>query len=317
MVGSIVKTKAWSSVAVAGVCAMTTLIGPSVLQGQASAKKAPPARAAAAGAAAAGAAAKTAASAPVDSAAVVARLLATDERTALSRLTALRSLYLRKADWAELGDRCTPGALRVFPKDTTQAARDSVQAIAEAMEEIVVGRGAGSPLPAADARALLRVVVGWEAGIDRPNWDMAGTAKPRQAIATGLTGEVPDPAGPGCLPSPTATDTVTFVIPGFADMDFPRAPRPRVKAYFGPEGQLHARDEFFVDVGSKDPKAELRYILVAPMVIWKGYAMVGVRRPQELGGVQVDGSNRGGAAYLFRQVGKEWRLISVVRSWGG
>jgi hypothetical protein len=185
------------------------------------------------------------------------------------------------------------------------------------MERMVVGRGAGSPLNTPEARALLRVVVGWEAGIDRPNWDVAGTAKTRSAIATGLTGEVPDPAGPGCLPSPAVGDTVTFVIPGFTDMDFPNAPRPRVKAYFGPEGQLRVRDEFFAAVGSKTPTAELRYFVVAHMVLWKGYDIVGVLRPQELGGIQVDGSNRGGAAYLFRQVGKEWRLLSIVRTWGG
>ncbi len=299
-------TKAWGAV-VGAVGAITGLVAPPVVKAQGTAR----------GATAKPSAVATPAPTAGDSAAIVARWLAADERAAVSRLTALRVRYLRRADWAELGDRCTPGALRIFPKDTTPGGRDSVQALAEAMEAIVVGRGAGRPLPAVEARALLRVVVGWEAGIDRPNWDMAGTAKPRQAIATGLTGEVPDPAGPGCLPSPTATDTVTFVVPGVADMDFPRAPRPRVKAYFGPEGLLRARDAFFMDVGSKDPKAELRYLLVAPMVIWNGYAMVGVRRPQELGGVQVDGANRGGAAYLFRQVGKEWRLLSVVRSWGG
>ena len=58
-------------------------------------------------------------------------------------------------------------------------------------------------------------------------------------------------------------------------------------------------------------------VSVAPMVIWKDYAVVGVKRPQERGGVQVDGSNRGGASYLFRRVGAEWRLLAIVRSWGG
>jgi hypothetical protein len=53
------------------------------------------------------------------------------------------------------------------------------------------------------------------------------------------------------------------------------------------------------------------------MVLWKDYAVVGVRRPQERGGVQVGDSNRGGASYLFRKTGQEWRLLSIVRSWGG
>lgn len=252
-----------------------------------------------------------------DSDAVMVQGLAAEERAAAARLGDLRARYLRRADWADLGDRCSPGALRVFPSDTSAAARDSVQKLAEDMEQMVVTRGVGSSLAGPDARALLRTVVGWEAGIDRPRWDVAGRDTPREAIATGLTGEVPDPTGPGCLPSPVARDTVTFVVPGFTDMDFPKAPRPRVKAYFGPEGQLHARNEFFTEVGSKNPQADLLYVLVAPMVIWKDYAVVGVKRPQERGGVQVDGSNRGGASYLFRRVGAEWRLLAIVRSWGG
>ncbi|MFN5598685.1 MAG: hypothetical protein ACK5AK_04805, partial [Gemmatimonas sp.] len=94
-------------------------------------------------------------------------------------------------------------------------------------------------------------------------------------------------------------------------------PKPRVKAYYGPDGYLRARDEFFAEVGSKNPEADLLYVVVAPMVLWKDYAVVGVRRPQERGGVQVGDSNRGGASYLFRKTGQEWRLLSIVRSWGG
>jgi hypothetical protein len=252
-----------------------------------------------------------------DSDRVVVARLATEARERVALMNQLRTNYVQRGAWAELGDRCTPGALRIFPRDTTAGARDTLQAMVERMERYVISGGAGGSLATPEARSLLRTIVGWEAGIDRPNWDVLPGQKTRQAFATGLTGDVPDPNGPGCLPSAVVADTVTFVIPGFTDMEFPKAPRPRVKAYFGPEGQTRVRDEFFTAIGSRDNTAELLYVLVAPMVIWNDYGLVAVRRPQELGGVQVSGSNRGGATYLMRRVGAEWRLLAVVRSWGG
>jgi len=250
-----------------------------------------------------------------DSAAALREFLEADDSYYEARVLAARTRYLKRAAWAALGDRCNPGSLRVFPFDTLPAQRDALQQLAEQMESTVLARGIGSRLDTPDARALLRVIVGWEAGIDRPRWD--GTDKvPRSAIATGLTGEVPDPRGTGCLKSPTAADTVTFVVPGFTVMDFPNVSTPRVKGYFGPLAQQHARDEFFAAVGRKDATAELSYILVAPMVIWRGWALVGVDRPREKGGVEIGVASNGGAVYLMHRNGSEWRLLSVVRTWG-
>ena len=250
-----------------------------------------------------------------DSDAVVAAVLAAETREYAQRLTTVRREYLARASWADLGDRCNPGALRVFTKDTTPALQAALQAMVERMEQTIVLQGVGRSLATPEARALLRVVVGWEAGIDRPRWDEDGAGVHR-AVATGLTGDVPDPTKPGCLPSPIMGDTVTFVVPGFSDMEFPKAPRPRVKAYFGPAGQQRARDEFFTAVGAKNPSADLSSIVVAPVVIWQDYAMVGVNRPRERGGVEVGSGSNGGAAYLLRRVAGEWRLLSIVRSWG-
>ena len=250
-----------------------------------------------------------------DSEAVATAYLAAETRAYAQRVTTLRREYLARASWADLGDRCNPGALRVFTKDTTPELQKALQSMVERMEQVVVLQGAGRSLATPEARALLRVVVGWEAGIDRPRWDEDGAGVHR-AVATGLTGDVPDPTKAGCLPSPVMGDTVTFVVPGFSDMEFPKAPRPRVKAYFGPEGQQRARDEFFAAVGSKNPNAELSYIVVAPLVLWQDYAVVGVNRPRERGGIEVGSGSNGGAAYLLRRVGGEWRLLSIVRSWG-
>lgn len=277
---------------------------PQVVDAQAA--KAPPGRAPSARAKAA-----------PDSTAAARAFAAAEDSAAYAQLQRWRTQYLRGASWADLGERCNPGALRIFPADTTAGARDSVQQLVERMEQQVVLRGVGSALDTPDARRLLRVIVGWEAGIDRPTWDSDRREPSRVAVATGLTGEVPDPEGPGCLPSPLASDTVVFAIPGFTGMEFPKAPSPRVMAYFGPEGQRHARDEFYARIGRTNPEAELAYIVVAPMVIWRDYAVVGVRRPVERGGVAIGQASRGGAAYLMRRTGSEWRLLAIVRSWGG
>ena len=50
--------------------------------------------------------------------------------------------------------------------------------------------------------------------------------------------------------------------------------------------------------------------------MWRDWAVVVVTRPLEERGVEVNKKNNGGAAYLMRKVGTEWRLLSVVRSWG-
>lgn len=265
----------------------------------------------------------TAVKRPVDSAALAEARADAESKAFLEaeavmierRLLEQRALYLKGAAWAELGDRCNPGALRVFPKDTSLAQRDSLAQLVGRIEQTLIGRGVGSRLDTPEARALLRTIVGWEAGIDRPLWDVDDKVL-RPAVATGLTGDVPDPRSNGCLPSPLASDTVTFVIPGFTDMEFPKAPKPRVKAYFGPEGQKRARDEFFTVVGSKQPEAELSYIVVAPVLIWRGWALVGVDRPREKGGIVIGAASNGGAVYLMRKVGTQWRLLTMVRSWG-
>jgi hypothetical protein len=263
----------------------------------------------------AGAQAKVPRTAVPDRDAVAAAMLAAETREYAQRLTTLRLEYLARASWADLGDRCNPGALRVFTTDTTPALQAALQAIIERMEQTIVLQGAGRSLATPEARALLRVVIGWEAGIDRPRWDEDGD-RVHRAVAAGLTGDVPDPTKPGCLPSPIMGDTVTFVVPGFTDMEFPKAPRPRVKAYFGRDGHQRARDEFFAAVGAKNPSADLSSIVVAPVVIWQDYAVVGVNRPRERAGVEVGAASNGGAAYLLRRVAGEWRLLSIVRSWG-
>ena len=106
------------------------------------------------------------------------------------------------------------------------------------------------------------------------------------------------------------------MIPGMQDMELSTAPTPHVTAYFGADAQRHARDEFFAAVGSRQPESELSYIVVAPIVVWRGWAIVTIDRPREKGGVVVGSGSNGGASYLLRRAEGEWRLLSIVRTWG-
>jgi len=297
-----------SMVRVAMVAQLLAPLAPHVVSAQATSPTKAPSKTT-------GAASKAALSDSAKADSVTRAFLEADARFFEQRLRTQRATLLAGASWADLGSRCNPGNLRIFPTATTGVQQDSIKRLVEHMEQTIIGRGVGSPLNTPEARTLLRTIVGWEAGIDRPLWDV-DTKESRIAMAAGMTGEYADPQGKGCLPSPVTRDTVTFVIPGFTNMEFPKAPKPRVKAYFGPEGQRHARDEFFAARGSKDPTSELSYIIVAPMVIWRGWALVGVDRPREKGGVEIGTASNGGAVYMMRKVGQQWRLVTVVRSWG-
>jgi hypothetical protein len=133
-----------------------------------------------------------------DSDAVATAYLAAETRAYAQQLTQWRRAYLARASWADLGDRCNPGALRVFTNDTTPALQAALQATVERMEQAIVLQGVGRSLATPEARALLRVVVGWEAGIDRPRWDEDGAGVHR-AVATGLTGDVPMQGAQGAV----------------------------------------------------------------------------------------------------------------------
>lgn len=230
-----------------------------------------------------------------------------------SRLLELRTQYLEGASWADLGDRCNPGALRIFPDASTPAERDSITQLIMRIEQTVVGRGAGESIDTPSGRALMRVIVGWEAGIDRPYWDSDEKDK-KAAIATGLTGEYPDPNGPGCLTA-IEDDTVTFVIPGITDMEFPRSPKVRVKAYLGSDALSNARNEF-ASVNLNRAGSELQFIFISPAIIWRDWAVVTVTRPIEERGVVVGSRNNGGVVYLMRKTAGEWRLLAIMRTWG-
>ena len=79
--------------------------------------------------------------AQTDSNAVAAASLAAETRAYAQRMTTLRREYLARASWADLGDRCNPGALRVFTKDTTAEMQKALQSMVERMEQTIVLQG--------------------------------------------------------------------------------------------------------------------------------------------------------------------------------
>ena len=262
---------------------------------------------------------------PKKTAAKPARALTDSEETAAFRiaeeneyyatLMGMRRALLARSSWAPMGEACNTGALRVFNKDTSSDAIKDIQHKLDRMEQIVTLYGAGRTIDDKDARTLVHVIGEWEAGIGRPNWD-SNDAVPRKAFAAGMTGEFPDPNGKGCVALSTSADTLTFWIPAFTDVTIASSAKIRTKTYGGPEGMTHARDEFFHAYGA-DSTSVLEVIQVAPIVRWRDWAAVSVRRLLSDRGVTVDQSGKGGASYLMRRVQNEWRLVAVTRTWGG
>jgi len=134
----------------------------------------------------AGCAARTAAPTPEP----VSASVAWDESRAVVRADSLRGALLARAGWQTDVDSCDPGVLRLFPGDTTAAERARTEETVTALEEVIVSRGLDEP----PSPQLLRTIVAWESGGERPRWDVpAGASAERRAIAPGLTGQFRNP----------------------------------------------------------------------------------------------------------------------------
>ena len=239
-----------------------------------------------------------------------------EEARAHALADSLRARILAIAAFTEFpGDSCNPGTLRTFPKDTTQAARAGTDEIVERLERLVVVQGVENPLDTPAAHDLLRTVVLWEAGGLRPRWDVARGGEDRRAIAPGLVGEFRNPATGKCE-SYVAADTATVVIPEVPNFRIPEVTGVRLSLYTGEAGLKQARDAFFAKQGASDPNSLFTYTRVRAAVVWRDYAVVAVNRPAESRGIQPLSAGGGGASYIFHRVGDEWRLLSIVRSWG-
>ncbi|MEP6764647.1 MAG: hypothetical protein ABJB66_10070 [Gemmatimonadaceae bacterium] len=240
---------------------------------------------------------------------------AAEEDRYYATLMGMRRSLLARSSWAPMGEECNTGALRVFGRDTSKTAILDIQAKLDRMEQLVTLNGAGRSIDDKDARALSKVIGEWEAGISRPNWD-SDEVVPRKVFAAGMTGEFPDPNGKGCLALNPSNDTLTFWISAFNDVAIASTAKIKTKTYGGVQGLARARDEFFRAYGA-DTTSVLEVIALSPIVRWREWAVVGVKRLRSDRGISVGQVGKGGTSYLMRRVQNEWRLVAVTRTWAG
>ena len=237
-----------------------------------------------------------------------------EEQAYVARATGLRDQILSRSSWQELGEGCNPGVLRTF-MDTTQAGMAGLDTLVRKLERIVVARGIEEPIDTPAGRDLMRTVVLWEAAGPRPRWDAADGVE-RRAVATGLTGQVFNPQSKKCE-SYVEHDSLVVILPAVSPLGRIEAKEAmKVTAYYGDSSIALARNAFFA-VPGRDVGATFAYTRVGPMVLWREWGLVVVRRPMEIrnGGRLEETTVAGGATYLFRRVGSEWRLFMIVRTW--
>jgi hypothetical protein len=251
---------------------------------------------------------------PVVSHAPAAGPAAGEDDRYFARANVLRDQVLTQAAWADLGGgECQEGALRVFSTDSASAKNTTATSLIAQLERIVVARGVETPLDSAPVIELLGSIIGWESGITRPKWDVPEGQGAREAIAAGLTGEFLNPVTGRCeLLAPF--DTMRVVLPNGAQVPPPVSQNPIVLVESGEAGLKRLRDMFFM-LARDIPNAVMTYTHVIALAEWRGYAVVAVNRPAELQGAVLHKKTAGGAAYLFRRVGGEWRLLTITRTW--
>jgi hypothetical protein len=272
--------------------------------------------AAAAGACASGGggSAATAAAAPAPSAA--AAIPDSEERAAYERAERLRNFILQEMVWTELGgDSCRPGDFRSYG-DTTFARATAMADSVARLERLIIVNGAEDTLDTPSTHDLLRTVIGWETGVERPLWDVLPTERRRrEAIGAGLTGSYVNPQTGKCDSLNMGDDTVTVILPPVTNFTPPALGRTVVTTFVAESGLGVARERFYAARGRSDPNALFTYLRISALVPWRDYAVVAVNRPAEARGILSLPQSGGGATYLFHRVGREWRLLSIVRTW--
>ena len=237
-----------------------------------------------------------------------------EEQRYVARASQLRDLILARSSWQELGEGCNPGVLRTF-MDTTQGGMAKLDTLVRELERFVVARGVGAPIDTPQGRDLLRTVALWEAAGPRPRWDSVDGVE-RRAVATGLTGQVMNPQTQKCE-SYVDSDSVVLILPeGITLGKLAAKNAMTITAYSGDTSITTARNVFFTYPG-RDRGVMFSYTRVGPTVLWREWGLVVVDRKLEVlnSGRMDTSSAAGGATYLFRRVGNEWRLFMIIRTW--
>ena len=250
---------------------------------------------------------------PPATAPVSAEPLHPNEQRALARADTLRTSLLRASQWVDFSSPgCDEGALRTFPGDTNPEMSSATEQQVSDLERIIVAWGVDETLDSPRGRELLRTIVEWEGGLVRPNWDVLPPAQPRRTIAAGLGGSYEDPKTGKCT-AMAGPDTTVVVIP--TTLTAMPTPRGAVKVVVGDSGVARLRDAF-ASRHSGDTTAVLTYARIRAAVVWREWGLIAVHRPAERGGMLLLPQGAGGASYIFRRVGSEWRLVLITRTWG-
>jgi hypothetical protein len=239
-----------------------------------------------------------------------------EEAARWARANALRAQILAATVWENPGKGapCDPGVLRTFPQDSGRAYVQVDSAIRE-LERTIVAFGIDQPVDVPAGHALLRAVLAWEAGAERPRWDVPAGQEPHRTMPAGLTGDFFNETTKKCEPL-SAMDTVSLVIPSVTHFVAPKSLRTAHAAVFqGDSGLSKARDQFFAQHAS-DTAAVFLYTSVKALVLWRDYAVIAVDRPAEQQAAVRLQKGVGGATYLFRREKDEWRLLVIARTWG-
>ena len=227
-----------------------------------------------------------------------------------------RAHLLRASDFTDIGqDRCNDGWLRAFPRDSTDTMREATADLVDKFEKLIQAYAVDAPLDAAEGRELLRTVVVWETGLERPRWEVWSGKPGRDAIAAGLTEQVTDAATGRCLVHARG-DTAAYVLPLVSGLALPPVHGVATRLVFGDRGLTSFRARYWAQADARDSSAVLAYTRVSAAMLWKEYAVVTVHRPMEhRDGLALTTSN-GGGTYIFHRVGTTWLLLVIARSWG-
>ncbi len=227
-----------------------------------------------------------------------------------------RAHLLRASDFTDIGqDRCNDGWLRGFPRDSTDAMREATADLVDKFEKLIQAYAVDAPLDTPEGHELLRTVVLWETGRERPRWDVWSGKAGREAIAAGLTEQVADAATGRCLVNARG-DTAAYVLPPVNGLELPASRGARTTMVFGERGLSALRARRWTAVEARDTSAILAYTRVSAAMLWKEYAVVTVHRPMEHRDGSALSTSNGGGTYIFHRVGNTWLLLVIARSWG-
>ena len=227
-----------------------------------------------------------------------------------------RAHLLRTSDFTDIGqDRCNDGWLRAFPRDSTDTMREATADLVDKFEKLIQAYAVDAPLDAPEGHALLRTVVLWETGIERPRWDVWSGKAGRDAIAAGLTEQVTDASTGRCLIHARG-DTAMYVLPVLTGLSLPPVHGFTTRLVFGDRGLMSLRNKYWATKDVRDSSAILAYTSVSAAILWKEYAVVTVHRPMERRDGAALSTSNGGGTYIFHRVGTSWLLLVIARSWG-